>query len=107
MMRVRHPTYLGLAAVLLCAGSLWGDVTDSTPYDYGTLPQSGIERGTYVFNGYFSDGPPNCNGVAIGTAKFLPNGQGTGGTFCAKFNVQVEPSCPLGAATNSQLAVIG
>lgn len=37
----------------------------------------------------------------------MPNGDGTGGAFCAKFNAEIESSCPLAPLTNSSLLAVG
>lgn len=100
---IRLLLFLGL---LLPASSL-ADVTDSTPYDYATVPAPGREGGTYAFTGYGSLGAPGCTGTSIGTAKLLPNAEGTGGLFCAKANIQSEAGCPLAPGVDPALLVAG
>ena len=67
----------------------WADVTDPTSYDYDHPPVPGRERGTYAITTTGSVGP-GCIAVVIGTAKFLPNAERTGGMVCAKLNVELR-----------------
>lgn len=90
-------------AALVWVGAAAADVTSSSPHDYDRLPRNGREGGTYAFNGYFSAGPPGCTGAVIGTAKFLPNPDGSGGQLCAKFNVEIEAGCATAPLANSTL----
>lgn len=80
------------------------DVIETTPYPYAKAPAPGVERGTYAFNGSGYAGP-DCFFALIGAAKLLPNSQGTGGTLCAKSNIQfvgTGPFCTSEIATGAQ-----
>ncbi|MGH7898748.1 MAG: hypothetical protein ACREQQ_12395, partial [Candidatus Binatia bacterium] len=63
---------------ILLGGQAAADVTVSTPYPYDDPPTPGTERGTYTFNGTGSAGP-DCAFSIVGTAKFLPNADSSGG----------------------------
>lgn len=70
----------------------------------------GIEQGTYAYNGSGYVGS-DCFASFIGAAKFLPNVAGTGGTICAKANIQYEGAGPLcasliGSGADKQLSVL-
>jgi hypothetical protein len=104
-----------LASVVLLSGALlWGssvraDVTNPTPYDYDRLPVPGVEGGTYAFNGAGSVGP-DCVAAVTGTAKVLPNPDGTGGTICAKGSLDVRgtgPLCPVLMTQTTTPTVLG
>jgi len=98
-----------LCSVLLGGRIVRADVTDTTPYDYDHPPKVGREAGTYGFTGSGAFGP-DCVFVAIGTAKFLPNGAGTGGTFCSKLNLELRgsgPACASAPVAEPALAVVG
>jgi len=77
---------------------LWGtasraDITNTTPYDYDQPPAPGKEQGTYMAAATGSFGP-DCFFTAIGTAKYLPNPDGSGGKHCTKINVELSGSGP-------------
>jgi hypothetical protein len=86
-----------LLGAVLWAGATSADVTDTTPYDYDKPPKAGKEGGTYAFTASGGAGP-DCAAVAIGTAKLLPDGTGTGGSLCANANFEFDgtgPACAL------------
>ena len=82
---------------------LWGaaghaDVTNTTPYDYDHPPKPGTEKGTYMAAATGSFGP-DCFFTFIGTAKYLPNRDGSGGKHCTKGNIELSgsgPACAVG-----------
>ena len=82
-----------VCGILLCASSVAADITDTTPYDYDRPPRPGRERGTYMAaaSGMFG---PDCYFTAIGTAKYLPNADGSGGKHCTKVNVELTGTGP-------------
>lgn len=103
----RLPAVLALGLGLFWAVYTRADVTDSTPYNYVKVPAPGREGGTYAFTSYGALGAPGCTGTAIGAAKLLPNAERTGGSFCAKFNIQSEAGCPLAPGVDPTLIVVG
>jgi len=94
---------------LLLGALLWGpaqaDVTNPTPYDYDHPPARGREAGTYAFNSAGSAGP-DCVFVLTGTAKQLPNPDGSGGTVCVKGGLDVRGTGPLCAAIMTQTTML-
>src|SRR5439155_889250 len=66
---------------------------NTTPYDYDQPPAPGKEQGTYMAAATGSFGP-DCFFTAIGTAKYLPNPDGSGGKHCTKINVELSGSGP-------------
>jgi len=82
---------------------LWGaaghaDITNTTPYDYDSPPRPGKEQGTYMAAATGSFGP-DCFFTFIGTAKYLPNPDGSGGKHCTKGNIELSgsgPACAVG-----------
>lgn len=98
-----------ILAILLGAAGAAGDVTDPTPYDYERPPAPGRERGTYMAAATGVLGP-ECFFSFIGTAKLLPNPDGTGGWHCAKGGIEVSgpgPLCALKPLIESTPFVIG
>ncbi|HZR82006.1 MAG TPA: hypothetical protein VFD92_12995 [Candidatus Binatia bacterium] len=85
-----------LGVALWCAPSR-ADITSTTPYDYDHPPAPGKERGTYMAAASGSFGP-DCFFTFIGTAKYLPNPDGSGGKHCTKGNVELTGTGP-GCAT--------
>src|SRR2546423_4475259 len=81
-------------ACLLSAGPVLADVVETTPYPYAKPPAPGIEKGTYAYNGSGFAGP-DCFFTIAGTAKFLPNTDGSGGSLCAKSNIQFVGTGPF------------
>ncbi|TMA25747.1 MAG: hypothetical protein E6J87_22535 [Deltaproteobacteria bacterium] len=65
----------------------------TTPYDYDSPPAPGKERGTYMAAATGSFGP-DCLFTFIGTAKYLPNRDGSGGKHCTKGNIELSGSGP-------------
>jgi hypothetical protein len=103
---VRHSMPLAFA---LLAGIAYADVTVTTPYDYDHPPKKGRERGTYMAAATGALGP-DCFFTFIGTAKLLPNPDGSGGKHCTKGNVTLSgtgPLCALGPQMNGSLVVLG
>ena len=95
---MRHGSWL--AAVL--GAALWtaaahADITMTTPYDYDHPPRPGQEKGTYMAAATGSFGP-DCFFTFIGTAKYFPNPDGSGGHHCTKGNVELSGTGP-GCAT--------
>src|SRR6266446_2605584 len=91
---MRHGRCLAaLLGVLLWAASGHADITNTTPYDYDSPPKPGKERGTYMAAATGSFGP-DCFFTAIGTAKYLPNPDGSGGKHCTKINIELTGSGP-------------
>jgi hypothetical protein len=82
-----------LLGVLLWGAAGHADITDTTPYDYDRAPKPGRERGTYMAAATGSFGP-DCFFTAIGTAKYLPNPDGSGGRHCTRVNVELSGSGP-------------
>jgi hypothetical protein len=107
-MRLR--TCLGLlSGVLLCVSSVPADITNTTPYDYQHPPKPGKERGTYMAAGTGMLGP-DCFFTFIGTAKYLPNPDGSGGRHCTKGDVELSgtgPLCALKAAEGTLVVLSG
>ena len=92
---MRSMTCLGLLySVLLWGGTVSADVTNTTPYDYDRAPNRGVEGGTYMAAATGALGP-DCFFTGIGTAKLLPNPDGTGGQHCFKANLELSGSGPL------------
>ena len=79
--------------VLLWGAASRADITNTTPYDYDQPPAPGKEQGTYMAAATGSFGP-DCFFTAIGTAKYLPNPDGSGGKHCTKINVELSGSGP-------------
>jgi hypothetical protein len=96
---MRHGRFLATVLGVLT----WGvaghaDVTMTTPYDYQHPPKPGKERGTYMAAATGALGP-DCLFTFIGTAKYLPNPDGSGGRHCTKGNVELSGSgaaCTIG-----------
>jgi hypothetical protein len=87
-----------LLGVVLGSATGRADVTNTTPYDYDRPPPRGAERGTYMAAATGSLGP-DCFFTFIGTAKYLPNPDGSGGRHCTKGNIELSgtgPACALG-----------
>jgi hypothetical protein len=87
-----------LLAVLVWGGPGRADVTNTTPYDYDHPPARGTERGTYMAAATGTLGP-DCFFTFIGTAKYLPNPDGSGGRHCTKGNIELSgsgPACAIG-----------
>src|SRR5438105_15397733 len=77
--RMRHGRCLAaFLGVLLWGAAGQADITNTTPYDYDAPPRPGKERGTYMAAGTGSLGP-DCFFTCIGTAKYLPNPDGSRG----------------------------
>jgi len=96
---MRHERCLAaFLGVLLWGAASRADITNTTPYDYDQPPAPGREQGTYMAAATGSFGP-DCFFTAIGTAKYLPNPDGSGGKHCTKGNVELTgsgPGCALG-----------
>ena len=96
---MRHGRFLVTVLGVLAWGvASHADVTMTTPYDYQHPPKPGKERGTYMAAASGSLGP-DCFFTFIGTAKYLPNPDGSGGRHCTKGNVELSgsgPACPIG-----------
>jgi hypothetical protein len=86
-----------LFALVLFTREAAADVTATAPYPYDDPPAPGSERGTYAFNGSGAAGP-DCLYTVIGTAKFLPNADLSGGRICVKYNVELRGTGPVCAA---------
>jgi hypothetical protein len=98
-----------LLGVVWWGSSVYGDVTDTTPYDYDHPPRPGLEGGTYAISASGAAGP-DCSAVAIGAAKLLPDVAGTGGKVCAKANFKLTgtgPACALAPLIDPVLQVAG
>src|SRR3989441_10203170 len=92
--RMKHGRWLAaLLGVLLWGAAGRADITNTTPYDYDQPPAPGKEQGTYMAAATGSFGP-DCFFTFIGTAKFLPNPDGSGGKHCTKGNVELTGSGP-------------
>jgi len=92
--RMRHERCLAaFLGVLLWGATGRADITMTTPYDYDHPPKPGTERGTYMAAATGSFGP-DCFFTFIGTAKYLPNPDGSGGKHCTKGNVELSGSGP-------------
>jgi len=91
---MKHGRWLAaLLGVLLWGAASRADITNTTPYDYDQPPAPGKEQGTYMAAATGSFGP-DCFFTAIGTAKYLPNPDGSGGKHCTKINVELSGSGP-------------
>ncbi len=91
---MRHGRCLAaFLGVLLWGAAGHADITNTTPYDYDSPPKPGKERGTYMAAATGSLGP-DCFFTFIGTAKYLPNPDGSGGKHCTKGNVELTGSGP-------------
>ena len=91
---MRHERCLAaFLGVLLWGATGRADITMTTPYDYDHPPKPGTERGTYMAAATGSFGP-DCFFTFIGTAKYLPNPDGSGGKHCTKGNVELSGSGP-------------
>jgi len=91
---MKHGRWLAaLLGVLLWGVASRADITNTTPYDYDQPPAPGKEQGTYMAAATGSFGP-DCFFTAIGTAKYLPNPDGSGGKHCTKINVELSGSGP-------------
>jgi hypothetical protein len=104
---IRRTTLLFGVAVLARAAS--ADVTVTTPYKYDRPPPKGTEGGTYMAAATGALGP-DCFFTFIGTAKLLPNPDGTGGQHCFKGNTELSgsgPLCALKPALEGALFVAG
>ena len=89
---MKHGRWLAaLLGVLLWGAAGHADITNTTPYDYDRPPGPGRELGTYMAAGTGSFGP-DCFFTFIGTAKYLPNPDGSGGKHCTKGNVELTGS---------------
>ena len=84
-------------ALISASGAAFADVTVTTPYPYDKVPKAGVEAGTYAFtvSGYAGT---DCFSTFIGAVKFLPNSAGTGGSLCAKGNIQFVGAGPVCAS---------
>src|SRR5213083_537435 len=82
-----------LLGVLLGAAAGHADITNTTPYNYDSPPRPGKEQGTYMAAATGSLGP-DCFFTFIGTAKYLPNPDGSGGKHCTKGNFELTGSGP-------------
>jgi hypothetical protein len=95
---MKHGRYLvGLLGILTWGAAGHADITNTTPYDYQHPPRPGKERGTYMAAATGSLGP-DCFFTFIGTAKYLPNPDGSGGKHCTKGNIELSGSGPACAA---------
>ena len=95
---MRHGSMAALLGVLLSGATAHSDITMTTPYDYQHPPKPGKERGTYMAAATGSLGP-DCFFTFIGTAKYLPNPDGSGGKHCTKGNIEFSgsgPACSVG-----------
>ena len=95
---MRHGWLATLLGVLLSGAGAHADITMTTPYDYQHPPKPGKERGTYMAAAAGSLGP-DCFFTFIGTAKYLPNRDGSGGKHCTKGNIELSgsgPACAVG-----------
>ena len=91
---MRHARCLAaFLGVLLWGATGHADITNTTPYDYDSPPRPGKERGTYMAAATGSLGP-DCFFTFIGTAKYLPNPDGSGGKHCTKGNIELSGSGP-------------
>ena len=83
-----------LCALIFSSGAALADVTITTPYPYDHPPLPGAEAGTYAFttSGYAGT---DCFTTYVGAVKFLPNSAGTGGSLCAKGNIQFVGAGPI------------
>ena len=91
---MKHGRWLAaLLGVLLWGAASRADITNTTPYDYDQPPAPGKEQGTYMAAATGSFGP-DCFFTFIGTAKYLPNPDGSGGKHCTKGNVELTGSGP-------------
>ena len=98
---------LGLV-FLLVSTNAFADITAPTHYPYDNPPKPGVEEGTYQFNGFAAAGP-DCIAAVVGTSKFLPNKDGSGGKICAKFNVDLRgtgPFCLSAPLVEGELGVL-
>ena len=95
---MRHGWMAALLGVLLSGAAARADITMTTPYDYQHPPKPGKERGTYMAAAAGAFGP-DCFFTFIGTAKYLPNPDGSGGKHCTKGNIELSgsgPACAVG-----------
>src|SRR5436309_13180366 len=91
---MRHGRCLAaLLGVLLWSAPSRADITNTTLYDYDQPPAPGKEQGTYMAAATGSLGP-DCFFTFIGTAKYLPNPDGSGVKHCTKGNVELTGSGP-------------
>ncbi|MGH7857456.1 MAG: hypothetical protein ACREQY_09005 [Candidatus Binatia bacterium] len=86
-----------VCGILFLTGEVAADVTATSPYPYDDPPAPGVERGTFAFNGFAAAGP-DCIAAVVGTAKFLPNADLSGGKICVKFNVDLRGTGALCAS---------
>lgn len=101
-------SWLLLTGALVLARTVGADIVDPTPHDYDAPPPAGAEAGTYAFTASGTVGP-DCTYTAIGTARFLPHADGSGGQVCAKTNVELRgagPVCALAPLLESEMAVL-
>ena len=94
----QRPWLAALSGILMCGAAAHADITMTTPYDYQHPPKPGKERGTYMAAATGALGP-DCFFTFIGTAKYLPNADGSGGRHCTKGNIELSgtgPACPIG-----------
>src|SRR3989441_7338783 len=107
---MRHGRCLAVfVGVLLWGATGRADITNTTPYDYDYPPKRGRERGTYMAAATGALGP-DCFFTFIGGAKLLPNPDRSGGTHCAKGNIELSgsgPLCALKPQAEGALVVIG
>jgi hypothetical protein len=101
---------LALAVCVVCAKVAAADVTVTTPYPYDRVPKAGVEAGTYAFTVSGYEGT-DCFSTYTGAVKFLPNSAGTGGSLCAKGNIQFVGAGPvcvseIASGANKQLFVL-
>jgi hypothetical protein len=88
---------VAIPAAILLSGQIAGAVfIDATPHDYDHVPPPGTEGGTY--HASFRASILGCFFTAAGTAKLLPNPDGTGGKHCFKTNNEVDQTLPECAA---------
>ncbi len=66
---------------------------DPTPYPYDCVPPRGAEEGTYIAQ--FSGSLAGCYFTSIGTARLLPNADGSGGTHCFVTTLDMDTTNPL------------
>ena len=96
---MKHGPWLAaLSGMLMYGAAAHADITMTTPYDYQHPPKPGKERGTYMAAASGALGP-DCFFTFIGTAKYLPNADGSGGKHCTKGNIELSgtgPACPVG-----------
>src|SRR5437773_12041530 len=82
-----------LFGFLLWGTASRGDITNTTPYDYDQPPAPGKEQGTYMAAATGSFGP-DCFFTFIGTAKYLPNPDGSAASPAPRANARLRGAAP-------------